>query len=159
MAEERDPLKAQTKTPFTVIIDDSDDWRRFVPATLDLSHVNLGTPEIEAGLRKVAEINGVSFELVLAGYLAWRKKFEMVELEVETVNHPEWGKMVWIPDHPAYSEPAKDSFEKLFQMNFYRAMFQTEKAGVQRFCLYSTAINGRFHKSLVLRKIVLKTVE
>lgn len=142
---------------FVLTIDGTNDWRKFVPTTLDLSHAGLGILEIEAGLRKVAEVNEVSFELTLAGYLAWRKGFELTALEIETTMHPEWGKMVWISDHSSYALPPADSFQEKHRMDFYRAMFKTEKAGIQHFCLYSTAIFGRFHKTIVFHKVVLNS--
>ncbi len=130
------------------------DWHEILPAEMDLSHGGFGKLDIDSALRTLTEVNNVSFEHTLIGTLVWGG-CELVELEVESSNYPEWGKMVWIPDHPLYNEPPKDGFEKHFKMNFYRAMFQTEKAGVRHFCLYSTAINGRFHKTLVYHRVVL----
>lgn len=134
-----------------------DDWRRFFPETMDLSFAGFGVLAFEAGLQQIADINRKSLESEVVGALAWLKGLELVELQVESTMHPEWGVMLWIPDHPSYSAPPTSSFQAGYRMSFYRAMFQTEKAGVQQFCLYSTAINGRFHKTLVFRRAAFVT--
>ncbi len=131
------------------------DWRKVLPTEIDLSHANLGKPSTEMALQVIAQANGVSFEKTLVDYLIWLGKCDLVALEVETSIHREWGKMVWIPDHPTYQEPSTEKWQEGLKASFYKAMFETEKAGIQHFCLYSTAINGMLHKSLTFHRVVL----
>lgn len=146
----------QKQIKMELVINGVADWHQILPAEIDFLHVGLPKMNLDDGLNFIAEANRVSFESTLVGKLVWLG-CELLELEVEGCSPDQagWGKMVWIPDHPSYNEPPQDKFESLLKMNFYRAMFNTEKAGVQHFCLYSTAINGCFHKSLVFHKVVL----
>ena len=147
----------QKQVIMALVVNGVSDWHQILPGEFDFSHAGLGKFNVDEGLAFMADFNGTTPEGTLVGQLVISHRCEIVELEVECSNHPEWGKMVYIKDHPSYRKPPKDDFEAHFNMHLYRAMFQTEKASEQHFCLYSTAINGKLHKSLVYRKVVLNS--
>ena len=78
------------------------------------------------------------------------------ELEVETTAHPEWGKMIWKKRNKRYKGRISNLSKSLypgFPSRFIRSVFETEKAGEQKFSLCSSTSCG-FHKSLIYHKAV-----
>ena len=108
-------------------------------------------PFIEV-VQKAAEFNGESFERAALETLL-REGYRFEELECEFEGHPEWGLGVWYKEHPAYI-PVKSMFGQR-DPSYYYAMFRTEKAGDQQFCLYSVQCGAILHKTLIYRKVVL----
>lgn len=113
-------------------------------------------------LEKEAEVNGHSLERSIV-HAFLQLDYQLTELEVDIVGYEDsdtWGRSVWYAEHPAYHQPVPKLYEESPADNpaFYYAMFKTEHAGDQQFCLYSTQMMmSRYplmHKTLRYRKVV-----
>lgn len=133
-------------------------WKRLLPKTVNIHRDAkwvfgakvLGTEEY---LRKLAEVNAVSYERGIVGMLLG-EGFVLEKLVVECSSHPEWGIMTWYSDHKAYHEKPLQSWEKNGHLSFWRSIFKT-KLGDQKFGLYSTAANAAgLHKTFIYHKVV-----
>ena len=113
-------------------------------------------------LEKEAELNGQSLERsIMHEFL--RLGYKLEELEVDIIRDaitPTWGRCVWYREHPNYEQPLDETFNGTAINNpaYYHAMFRTEHAGDQHFCLYSLQMmlstSVLFHKTLLYRKVV-----
>lgn len=142
------------------------DWRTILEKPITLSGIwaewcgGTKVPYIVYA-RKEAEVNNQSLERSIVTALL-NLGYQLEELEVEFVGEKEagWGKGVWYKNHDAYEEPLDTIFEGslINDPSFYHAMFRTENAGDQQFCLYSLQmIAGAailFHKTLLYRRVV-----
>ncbi len=156
--------KWQDKVDCHIIIRGLDNWKtifNFETVKVKPSVVKyFGTdePSLLDYLRVNSDLNKVSFERSVIGELL-AEGFELEALEVEFLNPAEktWGVCKWYYCHHAYEEPLPDMFKGL-DPSLFKAMFKTQYAGDQQFCLYSTQFGGGvlLHKSIVFRKVILR---
>ena len=112
-------------------------------------------------VRKEAELNVQSLERsVVTAFLNMGYQLEELEVEIESEKARGWGRCVWYKDHSKYAVPIPEMFNETAFNNpkFFHAMFKTEHADDQHFCIYSLQMMASRsilpHKTLVYRKIV-----
>lgn len=160
--------KAQDKGEFNLTIPGHAEWMDYFKGKVTgikpkYAHLYGGNevPMVDY-LKKNAELNAESFEREVVNHLLGQGYF-LEELEVEFVNETEknWGRGIWYKDHPAYVKPIDLIYNgtAINDPKLYHAMFKTEHAGDQTFCLYSMQMmmSSRvlLHKTIIYRKVVL----
>jgi hypothetical protein len=172
-----DAQRRQNLVPLVVEIDRIGDWNW---ATLLAEEVEVSGSWVEiCGAAKVshyhycqceARVNGVSVECVIFGELM-DKGYVLEELEIEFEKgcpRHSWGVCTWRKDDPSYHQSSKEHALMLkdpsnpYHISLFFSVFDTEKAGRQRFSLASTQmftaslIGDRppflFHKTIVFRR-------
>ena len=146
------------------IVNGVSDWKSIFASPVQLSGgwaKLCGGSEVPmmACLEKEAEMNGHPLERSIV-HAFLHLGYVLEELEVDIDKERAWGRCVWYREHPDYSQRLPDIFDNTALNNpaYYYAMFRTEHAGDQRFCLYSLQMfassSTLFHKTLLYRKVV-----
>lgn len=147
------------------VIQGVDDWHTCLARTVKLKGTWIelcGGSEVSLidYARKEAEINNQSFERsVFTAFV--RLGYRLEELEVEIHGNKDersWGRCIWYKEHPAYQEPIPVALHQMrLEPNLYHAIWKTEHAGDQHYCIYSVQVSFSAwlpNKTLIFRRVV-----
>lgn len=143
-------------------------WEKCLDETVELSpqfERLCGIPSLPllSYLKVKAENEGTSYvHSVVHEFLNRRYKLKKLRVEFTGPVGRDWGTAIWYPHHPIYKIPFEsDMFgkpkDRRIIPEFWHAMFKTERAGDQRFCLYSIEMfecpEILFHRTIIYKSI------